>query len=72
MSLLCEGTTTTSQAGKLVKLVRHGGDILRDHKAKGDIFLSLVSTDKQLTDIFTKPLDEHQFCELTRNELNVL
>jgi hypothetical protein len=44
---------------------------LRDHEAKGDIVLSHVSTDKQLADIFTKPLDESRFCSL-RNELNIL
>jgi hypothetical protein len=44
---------------------------LRDHEAKGDIALSHVSTDKQLADIFTKPLDESRFCSL-RNELNIL
>jgi hypothetical protein len=44
---------------------------LRDHEAKGDIALSHVSIDKQLADIFTKPLDESRFCSL-RNELNIL
>jgi hypothetical protein len=44
---------------------------LRDHEAKGDIALSHVSTDKQLADIFTKPLDELRFCAL-RSELNIL
>jgi hypothetical protein len=44
---------------------------LRDHDAKGDIALSHVSTDKQLVDIFTKPLDELRFCAL-RSELNIL
>jgi hypothetical protein len=44
---------------------------LRDHEAKGYIALSHVSTDKQLADIFTKPLDESRFCSL-RNELNIL
>jgi hypothetical protein len=44
---------------------------LRDHETKGDIILSHVSTDKQLADIFTKPLDESRFCSL-RNELNIL
>jgi hypothetical protein len=34
---------------------------LRDHETKGDIVLSHVSTDKQLADIFTKPLDEQRF-----------
>jgi hypothetical protein len=49
--------------------IRH--HFLRDHKAKGDIALSHVSTDKQLADIFTKPLDELRFCAL-RSELNIL
>jgi hypothetical protein len=49
--------------------IRH--HFLRDHQAKGDITLSHVSTDKQLPDIFTKPLDESRFCSL-RNELNIL
>ena len=49
--------------------IRH--HFLRDHEAKGDITLTYVRTDKQLADIFTKPLDEQRFCEL-RNELNIL
>jgi hypothetical protein len=49
--------------------IRHR--FLRDHEAKGDITLSHVSTDKQLADIFTKPLNESKFCSLM-NELNIL
>ena len=49
--------------------IRH--HFLRDHSTKGDIDLRHVGTDKQLADIFTKPLDEKRFCEL-RNELNIL
>jgi hypothetical protein len=49
--------------------IRH--HFLRDHEAKGDIALSHVSIDKQLADIFTKPLDELRFCSL-RSELNIL
>ena len=49
--------------------IRH--HFLRDHEAKGDIALFHVSTDKQLADIFTKPLDEQRFCFL-RSELNIL
>jgi hypothetical protein len=44
---------------------------LRDHEAKRDVALSHVSTDKQLADIFTKPLDELRFCAL-RSEINIL
>ena len=49
--------------------IRH--HFLRDHEAKGDIALSHVSTDKQLADIFTKPLDEQRFCA-SRSELSIL
>jgi hypothetical protein len=34
---------------------------LRDHAIKGDIIISHVRTNKQLVDIFTKPLDEKRF-----------
>ena len=44
---------------------------IRDHVAKGDINLKHVRTDKQLADIFTKPLDEKVFCHL-RGELNII
>jgi hypothetical protein len=49
--------------------VRH--HFLRDHETKGDIEIHHVSTEKQLADIFTKPLDESRFCAL-RSELNIL
>jgi hypothetical protein len=44
---------------------------LRDHVIKGDIVISHVVTNDQLTDIFSKPLDEKRFCEL-RSELNII
>jgi hypothetical protein len=44
---------------------------LRDHQQRGDIEIAYVSTKEQLTDIFTKPLDEKTFSKL-RNELNIL
>jgi KUP system potassium uptake protein len=44
---------------------------LRDHETKGDIEIRHVSTEKQLGDIFTKPLYESRFCAL-RSELNIL
>ena len=49
--------------------IRH--HFLRDHKTKGDIKIRHVSTEKQLADIFTKPLDELTFYAL-RSELNIL
>ena len=44
--------------------VRHY--FIRDHVAKGDIDLKHVCTDKQLADIFTKPLDEKVFFPFER------
>jgi hypothetical protein len=44
---------------------------LRDHQQRGDIDIYHISTDNQLADIFTNPLDEKRFCRL-RSELNVL
>jgi hypothetical protein len=44
---------------------------LRYHQQKGDIKVFYISTENQLADIFTKPLDEKTFCRL-RSELNVL
>jgi hypothetical protein len=44
---------------------------LRDHQQKGDIEISYISTKEQLTDIFTKSLDEKTFTKL-RHELNIL
>jgi hypothetical protein len=49
--------------------IRH--HFVRYHQQRGDINISHVSTDHQLVDIFTKPLDDRRFCEL-RSELNVL
>ena len=42
-----------------------------DHVAKGYIDLKHVRTDKQLADIFTKPIYEKVFCRL-RGELNII
>jgi hypothetical protein len=44
---------------------------LRDYQQRVDIEIAYVSTKEQLTDIFTKPLDEKTFTKL-RHELNIL
>ena len=46
--------------------VRH-----RDHVLKGDISIDHVNTEDQLSNIFTKPLDEKRFSKL-QCELNIL
>jgi hypothetical protein len=74
--LLCDNESAIKLANNPVQHyrtkhidIRH--HFLRDHKAKGDIALHHVSTERQLADIFTKPLDEQRFCAL-RSELNIL
>ena len=49
--------------------IRH--HFLRDHKTKGYMKIPHVSTEKQLANIFTKPLDELRFYAL-HSELNIL
>jgi hypothetical protein len=66
VTLLCDNESAIKLADNPVNHsrmehidIRH--HFLRDHEAKGNIFLSHVSTDKQLADIFTKPFDELGF-----------
>ena len=74
--LLCDKESAIRMADNLVEHsrtkhidIRH--HFLRDHQQKGDIDVYHISTENQLADIFTKPLDEKTFCRL-RSELNVL
>jgi hypothetical protein len=48
--------------------VRH--HFLRDHAQKGDIEMKYIDTERQLGDIFIKPLDATHFASL-RRELGV-
>jgi hypothetical protein len=43
---------------------------LRDHIEKGDIEMKYIDTERQLADIFTKPLDSSRFAAL-RGEIGV-
>jgi hypothetical protein len=74
--LLCDNESAIRMADNPVEHsrtkhidIRH--HFLRDHQQKGDIEVFHISTENQLVDIFTKPLDEKTFCRL-RSELNVL
>jgi hypothetical protein len=74
--LLCDNKSAIKLANNPVQHsrtkhidIRH--HFLRDHEAKGDVVLLHVSTEWQLADILTKPLDEQRFCAL-RSELNIL
>ena len=53
------------------KHIEVGRHFIRDHVAKGDINLKHVRIDKQVVDIFAKPLDEKVSCHL-RGELNII
>ena len=44
---------------------------IMEHVQKGDIELFFVPTKNQLADIFTKPLEEDQFCKI-RKELGLM
>ena len=44
--------------------IRH--HFIRDHALKGDICIEHVDTLNQLADIFTKSLNEDQFCKIKR------
>ena len=44
---------------------------LRDHMQKSDIILEFICTEKQLADIFNKPLSEDRFCMIHR-ELGII
>jgi hypothetical protein len=76
VSLLCDNESAVKIAKNPVLHsrtkhidIRH--HFLREKEANGDIALQNVRSEEQLTDIFTKPLNECIFVRL-RNELNVL
>ena len=53
---------------KHIAIIHH---LIHDHVAREDIVINHVKTEDNLTDIFTKPLDEKRFCVLWC-ELNIL
>jgi hypothetical protein len=74
--LLCDNESAIRMADNLVehshtKHIDIRYHFLRDRQQKGDIKITYVNTHNQLTDIFTKPLDDKTFSKL-RNELNIL
>jgi hypothetical protein len=74
--LLCDNENAIRLADNPVehictKHIDNWQHFLRDHQQRGDINVCNISTENQLADIFTKPLDEKNFCRL-RSELNVL
>ena len=53
---------------KKMRHVERRHHFLRDHVEKGDIEMRYIDTERQLADIFTKPLDSSRFADL-RGEL---
>ena len=65
----CDNTSAINLSKNLIQYfrtkhieIRHY--FLRDHVQKGDIALESISTEKQLANIFTKPLCEEQFSKI--------
>jgi hypothetical protein len=75
VSLMCDNTSTISVEKNPVfhKRMRHlerRHHFLRDHIEKGDIEMRYIDIERQLADIFTKPLDTSRFVTL-RGEIDV-
>jgi hypothetical protein len=69
VTLTCDNTSAISIAKNPVfhKRIRHlerRHYFLRDHIEKGDIEMRYIDTERQLADIFTKPLDSSLFAAL--------
>jgi hypothetical protein len=69
VSLLYDNTSTISVAKnqvfhKKMRRVERRHHFLRDHVEKGDIEMRYKDTERQLVDIFSKPLDSSRFADL--------
>jgi hypothetical protein len=67
--LMCDNTSAISVVKNPVfhKKMRHVErryHFLRDHVEKGEIEMRCTDTERQLADIFTKPLDSSRFADL--------
>jgi hypothetical protein len=73
--LICDNTSAISIAKNPVfyKRMRHlerRHHFLRDHVEKGDIEIRYIDTERQLADIFIKPLDASRFAD-SRGKIGV-
>jgi hypothetical protein len=69
---MCDNTSAISVTKNPVlhKIMRHlerRHHFLRDHIDNGDIEMRYIDTERQLADIFTKPLDDSRFAALGGN-----
>jgi hypothetical protein len=73
--LTCDNTSAISVAKNPVfhnkmRHVERRHHFLRDHIEKGDIAMRYIDTERQLADIFIKPLNSYQFADL-QGEIDV-
>jgi hypothetical protein len=73
--LMCDSSSAICLAQNLIfhgraKHIKVRYHFLRDHVEKGDIVMKYIDIERQLVDIFTKPLDATRFASL-RGELGV-
>jgi hypothetical protein len=67
--LMCDNTNAISVAKnsvfhKKMRQVKRRHHFLRDHVEKGDIEMRCIDIERQLANIFTKPLDASRFADL--------
>jgi hypothetical protein len=67
--LMCDNTSAILVAKnsffhKKMRYVERRHHFLRDHVEKGDIEIRYIDIERQLADIFIKPLDSSQFADL--------
>jgi len=74
--LLCDNTSAINLTKNPVQHsrtkhieIRH--HFIRDHVNNGDCEIQCVSTENQLADLFTKPLNKERF-KFLRNELGII
>jgi hypothetical protein len=73
--LMCDNNSAISIAKnsvfhKKMRYVERRHHLLRDHVEKGDIEMRYIDSERQLADIFTKPLDSSRFADL-QGEISV-
>jgi hypothetical protein len=69
VSLMCDNMSAISVAKnpvfhKKMRHVKRRHHFLMNHVEKGDIEMGYIDTERQLADIFTKPLDSSRFTDL--------
>jgi hypothetical protein len=73
--LMCDNTSAISVAKtpvfyKRMRYLERRHYFLRDHVEKGGIEMRDINTERQLADVFTKPLDDSRFAAL-RGEIGI-